>query len=70
MAPGGRDLQRPLGAFLALDLAQVGHGLAAGQGTGLRRAQHLASLEMIDQGDQGPRRQNTRPAGPGGFRPR
>jgi hypothetical protein len=67
--PGRRDLQRPLGALLALDLAQVGDAVARAQGSRLGPAQHLGPLEVVDQTDQGPRGQDRHLPGPGGFRP-
>jgi hypothetical protein len=68
VAAGRRDLQRALGAFLTLDLAQVGHGLAVRQRSGLGRAQNLGSLEMVDQADQRARREDAGAAGPGRLR--
>lgn len=69
VAAGGGDLQRPLGAFLSLDLAQVGDAVAATHGPRLGPSQHLRALEVVDQGDQRARRQHGHVAGPGGFGP-
>ncbi len=65
MAPGRRDLQRPFGALLSPDLAQVGHAVARPHGSRLGPPQHLASLEMIDQPDQRARGQHRHLARPG-----
>ena len=69
MAPGGGDFQRPLGAFLALHVAQVQAFGAVLRRAGAGRGQHLGALEMIHQGDQGGRRQHGDIAGPGRLRP-
>lgn len=52
MAAGGCDLQRPLGAFLALDLGKVRQVGGIGADRCLRPRQHLRAAEMIGKGDQ------------------
>ena len=47
MAARGRDLQRTLGALLALDVAQVRQGAGEGRDGRLGPAQHLRALEVI-----------------------
>ncbi|MNJ41323.1 hypothetical protein D3C77_362420 [compost metagenome] len=69
VAAGGGDLQRPLGALLALDLAQVGHGAPLEHRARLRRTQHLNAAKMVDQADQRARRQQANLARPGRLRP-
>ena len=46
---GRRDFERALGRLLALDVAQVGHGLDAWVRRRQRAPQRLQSLEVIDQ---------------------
>jgi len=43
-----RDLERALGAFLALDILKVGARRVPGGKTRLRRGQELRPLEMVD----------------------
>ncbi len=69
VAPRGGDLQRPFGALLPLDLAQVGHGAPLHHRPRLGRAQHLGPAKMIDQADQGTRRQQPHIPRPGRLRP-
>jgi len=70
VAPGGGDFQRPLGRFLALDLAHVATCMRVGANAGLRPRQHLGALEMVGDRDQAARRQYVHIlAGPGRFRP-
>ena len=65
--PGRRDLQRPFGALLTLDLAQVGDAVARPHCAGFRPPKHLGALEMVDQSDQGARGQHRHLPGPGGL---
>ena len=69
VAPGRGDLQGPLGAFLALHVAQVGRRLVVEHGARLGRAHHLRAAEMVDHRDQRPRGQDLGAAGPGRLRP-
>ena len=64
-----RDLQRPAGLFLALDVPQVRPGRALLQGAGPGRTQHLDSPEVVDQADQGASRQDRHLPRPGRLRP-
>ena len=52
MPAGGRDLERALGAFLALDVAQVEQRFLALMHFRLRPRQHLRALEMVGDLDQ------------------
>ena len=71
VAAGGRHFQRALGAFLALDVGEVGAGprllLHRRDGAG----QHLRALEVVDEAED-MRARDKRDVGrrPGGFRPR
>src|SRR5882724_11547886 len=66
----GSDIERALGALLALDVAEVdarGFGFAHPR---LRPCQHLRAAEMIGELDEGIRAHDAHlGAGPGGFRP-
>ena len=62
---GRGHLERPLGGLLALDVLEVeGRDRDLGQRR-LGRGQHLGALEMVDQGEQGVRRQDLDAARPG-----
>ena len=61
------DLERPLGALLSLDFSQIEQCAFGLLERGFRRAQHLRTLEVIDQGQQGVWCQNVQPLGPGRF---
>ena len=52
MSAGRRDLERALGAFLALDVAQVEQRFLALVHLRLRARQHLRALEMVGDLDQ------------------
>ena len=69
MAPGGGDLDRPLGRLLALDVGHVGVSGGLVRKLGLRLGENLAALEVVDQGQQVWRRQHLDLAGPGRLRP-
>jgi hypothetical protein len=56
MAARSGDLERPLGALLSFDVAKVEPGRARDRKTRLRRRQELGSLEVVDDGQQGRRR--------------
>ena len=58
VASGGRDLQRPLGVFLALDVAQIRLRSARGAQRGLGTGQHLRTLEVVGELDQRAGREN------------
>ena len=58
VAAGGRHLQRPLGALLPLDVLEVAHRGRGVVDPGLRRAEHLGPLEVVDQLQQRARRQH------------
>jgi len=69
VASGGRDLERALGGFLALDVLQVGPRLVAGVRRGLGPPQGLQALEVVDQLKQILRRKDRHVGGsPSGFR--
>ena len=69
MGAGRGDLEGALGAFLALDVAQVGQGGRGRHDRGFGPRQHLRALEMVGELDQRARRQDLDvAAGPGGFR--
>ena len=71
IVPASRgDLQRPLGALLPLDVAQVRHG-GPSRPHGGRRARHdLRTLEMVGELDQGAGRENVEVGGgPRGLGP-
>ncbi len=63
----GGDLDGPFRGLLALDIAHVGVGLARCHHLGLRRRQHLGSLEVVDDGEKVGRGQDLDLAGPGGL---
>ena len=67
MAARRRDLQRALGAFLALDLAQVGGPRRRLHLAGLRGRQGGGALEMVEDRQQVRRGDYLHLAGPGGF---
>ena len=68
MGAGGGDLEGPLGALLALDVAQVGQGPEGRHDGGLRPGHHLRALEVVGELDQRARRQNIDVAArPGGL---
>jgi hypothetical protein len=52
MAAGRRHFEHPLGAFLALDLGQVGIAGAILGHQRLRRRQRLLAAQMVDQRQQ------------------
>ena len=64
-----RDFQRPLGAFLPFDLAQIGAWRRGLRHAGLRFGQALRAFEMIEQADQIGRGADRDAAGPAGFGP-
>ena len=64
MPAGGGNLQRPLGAFLPLDVGEIGQVAGAVVHAGFRPRQNLRAAEMIGHGDQAARRQNV-DIGPG-----
>ncbi|OHV26728.1 hypothetical protein BBJ66_01605 [Rhizobium sp. RSm-3] len=68
MAAGGRDFERPLGAFLALDLGEIRQISGIGADRRFRPGQHLGAAEMIGKGDQAARGENIDlGTGPGGL---
>ena len=70
MATRGRDLQRPLGALLALHVAQIGQVGPGRPHGGLGPRHQLRALEVVGELDEGARRQHVEvAAGPGGLRP-
>ena len=70
VAAGGGDLQRPLGALLALDVLRSGSAATRLGDGGLGARQHLRALEMIGELDQRARRDDGDIAArPGGLRP-
>ena len=69
MAARRRDLQRPLGAFLPLHVAEVGQVGAVRPHGGLGARHQLRALEVVGELDQRPRRQHVQVAArPGGLR--
>ena len=52
MTAGGRYFERALGAFLALDVGEIGGRSARFQNRGLRARQDLRAFEMIGELDQ------------------
>ena len=68
VAAGSGDLQRALGRFLALHVAQVGRGSCRLRHPRHRRRQHAGALHVIDQRDQRRRRQYVHAAREGRFR--
>src|SRR6266704_4915335 len=52
MSAGGGDLERALGAFLSLDVAQIEQRRFALMDLRLRARQHLGALEMVGDLDQ------------------
>ncbi len=64
VAAGGGDLQGALGVLLAFHLLQVGRAGGVEHRTRLWLAHHLRAAEVVDQGDQGARRQHRRLARP------
>lgn len=70
MAAGGRHFQRPLGAFLALDVGKVRQVARRHLDAGFGARQHLRAAEMIGDRNQAARRQDVEIlAGPGRLRP-
>lgn len=71
MAPGRSDLQHALGAFLPLDVGEVGQRPGLACHGGLRPRHHLRALEVVGELDERTRREDVDVRGrPGGFRPR
>ncbi len=69
MPAGGSDLQRALGTFLSLDVAQIQHGFLARVNLRLGPRQNLCALEVIGDLDQRGRRDDLDVrAGPGSLR--
>ena len=69
MSTGRRDLERALGAFLALDIAQIEQIGLGFVHLGLRARQHLRAFEMVGDLDQRTRRNDLDVrARPGRFR--
>ena len=69
MAAGGRDLERPLGALLALDVLEIDAGIVRRADFRLRARQQLRAAEMIGELDERARRHDLHlGARPGGFR--
>ena len=68
VAAGRRDLQRPLGSLLPLDVVKVERIRLRGDLAGLGRRQHLPAAEVVEQCEQRLRRQDLEIARPGGFR--
>ena len=62
-----RDLQRALGAFLSLHVAQVGDGGVVRRKGRFGTGQHLRAFDVVDQRQQRSRRQHIDIAGPGGL---
>ena len=52
MAAGGGDLERALGAFLALDVLEIDQRAAGLADLRLRARQHLGATEVIGELDQ------------------
>ncbi len=70
VAAGRRDFERPLGAFLALDVGQIERRSGGFENLRLRPGQHLAALEMIGELDErGCGDDLDLGAGPSRFRP-
>ena len=70
MAAGGRDLQRALGAFLALDVGKVERGVGNFENFRLRPREHLRAFEVVGELDERVRRDDLHVgARPGGLRP-
>ena len=68
VAAGGGDLERALGAFLALDVLEIDQRAAGLADLRLRARQHLGATEVIGELDQrGGRDDLHLRAGPGGF---
>ena len=65
MPAGGRHLQRALGGFLALDIGEIEGMDGKILHLRTRPGEDLAALEVIDQRDDGGRRQHLDLAGPG-----
>ena len=65
MTAGGGDLERPLGAFLALDVEEIEPGDGRGDKPRLGRRQQLGPLEMVDDREQARRRDDLDLTGPG-----
>ncbi|KPF64605.1 hypothetical protein IP69_18185 [Bosea sp. AAP35] len=70
--PAGRgDLEHALGAFLALDVGEIGQRAGWARDRGLRPRHHLRALEMVGELDQRTRREDVDIGrGPGGLRAR
>ncbi len=56
MAAGGGDFERAFGAFLTLDVGEVGRGVGDFKDSRLRPRQHLRAFEVIGELDQRCRR--------------
>ncbi len=69
VAAGGRHFEGPLGAFLALDVGQIGDRRRVVGHFRRGRAQDLGALEMVDQGQQAAGRQYLDLPRPGGLGP-
>lgn len=69
MPAGSRYFEYPLGAFLALDLRKVGIDGAVVGDQRVRRGQGLLAAQVIDQGEQRGRRDNSRSVGVVGLEP-
>src|SRR5438132_5770131 len=61
------DLERALGAFLALDILKVGASRARGGKARLRRGEELGTLEMVDDRQQARRGNDLDLTRPGGL---
>ncbi len=66
--PGGSDLQRALGLFLALHLGEILGRDGVGCKSWLRRREDRAAGEVIDEGEEGFRCDHLDSADPGGLR--
>jgi len=56
MAAGGRDFERALGAFLALDVGEVESDASCLEDFRLRPREHLRALEVVGELDERRRR--------------
>ena len=60
MAPGGGDLERALGALLALHVAEIREIACLAPHSGLRSREHLRSAQMVGELDERARRARAR----------
>ena len=65
MATRRRHFEGALGGLLPLDVLEVERARRHLLEARLGRREHLAALEMIDEGEEVARRQDLEPAGPG-----